>query len=98
MHLSSKELAARWYADLQERGKRRATSLFRPGAVVHSDERPVEAAGAGSAAQGGSWRTAEFHPAMVGYAQWRADRALWSAAEPVPIAGWEAEYEELYPR
>ncbi len=100
MHLSSQELwekvadNARTTEDIE-----RWEKAFRgPRTVVHRNEWTAEEEVTGCYACGRARGAAELHPEMVGYSQWRADRALWSAAEPAALAGYESAYEDLYPR
>ncbi len=99
MHLSSKELEDRTYANAvtAEDFERWEETFGGPGALVPGDERTAKAAGAVCITCGREWGAAELHPAMVGYSQWRADRALWSAAEPAALEGYQTAYQEFYP-
>ncbi len=87
MHLSSKELRvayAIYGGPTTEREKWVEEALGRPRTVVYSDERSAEAEGASCITCGRARRAAELHSEVGWYAQYLADRALWSAAEPVP--------------
>ncbi len=100
MHLSSREIAERVFdnAETVEKFERWEKTLGESHPMVYRDEWTAKKEGPSCITCGRERRAAELHPEMVGYSQWRADRALWSAAEPVPLAGHESEYEEFYPR
>ncbi len=89
MHLSSKELN-RAYAiyggPATERAKWLEESLEGSGAMVSSHEWSSEEKSSRCPSCGRKGGAAELYSEVGGYAQWRADRALWSAAEPVQVA------------
>ncbi len=88
MHLSSTELKAAYAiygGPTTERKEWYAEEVERRRAVVHSYDGATEEEGTGCSSCGRIWRAAELHSEMGGYSQFLADRALWSAAEPVPI-------------
>ncbi len=93
MHLSSKELKvayAIYGGPATEREEWLAEAIRGRSALVHCNERSTKEKDRECVTCGREWPqpggAAELHPEMGWYAQYRADRALWSAAEPVPIA------------
>ncbi len=88
MHLSSKELNkayAIYGGPATERAKWLDESVEGLRALVHRDEWSSEEESARCSSCGRKRGAAELHPEVGWNAQYFADRALWSAAEPVPV-------------
>ena len=90
MRLSSEEVRQKVYEVVRafEEGERQREAFGGAGSLVQRDERAAEAEGDCCTACGRKWGAVELHPEVGWVAQWRADRALWLAAEPIP-------YEEV---
>ncbi len=92
MHLSSEEIEgrlqagahARWaeYPGANTQGISARVALAR----ANTDE---QSRGDDAVRDYEAWRANELRPEVGWHAQYLADRALWSAAEPIPIASWE---------
>lgn len=89
MHLSCEEVLEKVFNNSRtaEDFERWEETFLRPSTMVHSDVRTAEASDSSRVEAGGIRRATELHPKVGWNAQWNADRALWLAAEPVPIEG-----------
>ncbi len=87
MHLSRKELLsnANEYCGDEAKFVRFEEALLRSGPVVYSDDRAAEEGVSGCPTCGRTEGAAQLRTEVGRRAQWVADRALWSAAEPVPV-------------